>query len=417
MIEFSQIPDKLNYPRDKKSLRAFHSRVVSYFIDRNVILYRSDKQHVVDILNKLTHAVLSQDFIPKFDTDDSVIEFAGNYITDPDSESRNAHNHPELILTVSDIDWSYFDNLNTVSGVKADVVESRESTSDSPLEEHQSVETSSESTKNAFYETAPSIDAMSTLPAPSISIREKDSAKEDLFIQGPKVPRFDVNAPFLYQADGNDILAIYTTLPLVPNKQCEISCTTDINLYSDSDLLKLYPNRFIPTRSEVMYDKEIASKYSLEYDDTLGILIPIEGYTMKDVRDNMIEYPHIFQLRKRIDDDLVNFYSTVEIDGKLHKITEMWDVLKDTKRLPKSRDFMKEYVVRRYLLERDKRNIIHKYPMLGSLNPFLTLFMTPEDYLKYGYYDSVGMARSCVNSRVEYHRSRNPILRRLGYYA
>ena len=74
---------------------------------------------------------------------------------------------------------------------------------------------------------------------------------------------------------------------------------------------------------------------------------------------------------------------------------------------------MKEYVVRRYLLERDISNVQHRYPLWGSLDPFLTLFMPPDEYIKYGYTDIIDLARKCVESRVSYRKSRNPIVRRL----
>lgn len=419
LIEFSQIPDKLKYSGDMLAVRQYHNRVVSYFLNQLTKLSMSDKREIVNMLNKFVYAKIVNDYIDGASSDEGAVRFISNYNPDADIDNYVRKCAPWLYVKVNDIDWSYFDNLlddnlgskndNSISELSD--VQKHEESLDVPNECYEDNHKSDDISKSALVQSQNDIDS-----PPSISSRDNDSTKEDLFIQGPKVPRFDVNAPFLYQVDGNDILAIYTTLPLVPTKQCEISCTTDVNLFSDSDLLKLYPNKFIPTRSDVMYDRNLAEKYSLEYDDMLGILIPIQGFTMKEIRDNIIEYPHIFKLMKRVDNSSVNFYSTVEMQGELHKITEVWGELGDTKRLPKSKDFMKEYVVRRYLLERDRLEITHKYPMLGSLDPFLTLFMSSDDYLKYGYYDKLGMARSCVNSRVEYHRSRNPILRRLGYY-
>lgn len=420
LIEFSQIPDKLKYSRDMLDVRKYHNRVVSYFLNEHRKLSMSDKREIVNMLNKFVYAKLSNDYITSALSDYEVVRFISDYDPDVDIEEHIRRYVPSLLVKVNDIDWSYFDNIEDDTAVNeqddsvseiSDVLQddTQNGVNDRCVEAMSSESNDVKESKDIQIQSE--VDN-----APSISSRDNDSTKEDLFIQGPKVPRFDVNAPFLYQVDGNDVLAIYTTLPLVPSRQCEISCTTDVNLFSDSDLMKLYPNKFIPTRSDVMYDVNLAEKYSLEYDDMLGILIPIQGFTMKEVRDNIIEYPHIFKLMKRVDNSSVNFYSTVELEGELHKITEVWGELEDTKRLPKSKDFMKEYVVRRYLLERDRLEITHKYSMLGSLDPFLTLFMSSDDYLKYGYYDKVGMARSCVNSRVEYHRSRNPILRRLGYY-
>ena len=82
-------------------------------------------------------------------------------------------------------------------------------------------------------------------------------------------------------------------------------------------------------------------------------------------------------------------------------------------KIPYNREFVKEYVVRRYLLERDIYHIHHVYPMFGRLDPFLTLFMPYEEYKKNGYNNSVDIAKQCVKSRVSYKTSRNPVLRRL----
>ena len=81
--------------------------------------------------------------------------------------------------------------------------------------------------------------------------------------------------------------------------------------------------------------------------------------------------------------------------------------------IPYNSDYIKEYVIRRYLLERDVDNIKHNYPLFGTLDPFLTLFTTVEDYINYGYTDVEDIGRQCVKARVAYKQSRNPILRRL----
>lgn len=90
----------------------------------------------------------------------------------------------------------------------------------------------------------------------------------------------------------------------------------------------------------------------------------------------------------------------------MEKIPEM-------KGLKKTWPVIREYVVRRYLLERDIKGIEHKYPMFGTLDPFVTLFMPSKIYREEGYKDSVDIARQCVKSRVSYLQSRNPVIRRL----
>ena len=66
---------------------------------------------------------------------------------------------------------------------------------------------------------------------------------------------------------------------------------------------------------------------------------------------------------------------------------------------------LKEYVIRRYLLERDN-GVEHKYKLRGNLQPYITLFAPPEFYNT----DPVELARTAVKARVEFLRSRNPYL-------
>ena len=49
--------------------------------------------------------------------------------------------------------------------------------------------------------------------------------------------------------------------------------------------------------------------------------------------------------------------------------------------------------------------------MYGTLDPFLTLFTCPEEYEHMGYTDVYQIARNCVESRVSYKQSRDPVLR------
>jgi hypothetical protein len=234
--------------------------------------------------------------------------------------------------------------------------------------------------------------------------------KEDLYIQPPLVPRFDYTKPYVKVIDGNDVLVIYTSLPEIPTKQNEISVTTDVNNMTNVQLLQLYPNQFIRTRSPVMYNE----LPGVPFDDQLGLLIPFNGFTEDQIRRNVIEYPHLYQLRRVTPKGIVSFYHSIEMNGELYPIQDVWDILPDTKNLPKTAEYIKEYVVRRYLLERDS-GVKHNYPMFGSLDRYLTLFTTPAEYAELGVVDDpVELARKCVCSRVSYKQTRNPILRRLG---
>lgn len=233
--------------------------------------------------------------------------------------------------------------------------------------------------------------------------------KTDLYLQGPKVPQFDNKSIWLQGQIGYDKLVIYESLPKIPTKQSDISVTTDVTKMTDAELMRLYPNCFIRTRNEKMYE-EIEG---IDYDENLGILLPICSFTKEQIRDDIIKYPHLYKLVREIDGQLVSFYSHIEINGELVKTLDVWDTLPEAKIIPRQPEFIKEYVVRRYLLERDILGVEHRYPLFGTLYPYLTLFMPSDDYIKFGYTNTHEIVIQCVKSRVSFKQSRNPVIRRL----
>lgn len=238
---------------------------------------------------------------------------------------------------------------------------------------------------------------------------QKPTPKQDLYIQPPMYPQFDVNKIWMQGQDGPTRLVIYTTLPEIPTKQNEISVTTNIDMMRDEEKLALFPNVLIKTRAPIMYEPQ----EGLEFDEKLGIILPIEGFTKEQVKQNILEYPHLFKLQREYNNDLVSMYSTIEIDGELKNISDVWNTLPESKVIPAQSEFIKEYTVRRYLLERDIKGIKHNYPLYGSLDPYLTLFMPASDYAAYGQTDALELANKCILSRVRYKQTRNPIIRRL----
>lgn len=232
--------------------------------------------------------------------------------------------------------------------------------------------------------------------------------KEDLFITIPKYPKV---------ADASSSLPnnIRVSLPLVPSKQSEISATTDVNNMSEEDLLNLFPNTFIRTRSPLMYKP----RQGITLDPDYGLLIPVEGFTDAQVRDSIIRYPHIFQLARQMEDGtFTSFYNDMEIDGELVNILKVWKYLPEAKIIDidslnstsEQIEFIKEYAIRRYILERDIAGVKHKFDVRGSLPEFMTLFMPASMYTKEGYGNSIDIAKKCVSARVSYLRTRNPRL-------
>lgn len=241
----------------------------------------------------------------------------------------------------------------------------------------------------------------------------EEANPEDLYLTGPRVPRFDPEQKYVSKIIEGTEFAIYRSLPDIPTRQCEISVTTDPRILSDMDYLRLYPNIIFYTRPPEMYYR----LENVEYDQILGSILKVSGFTKKQLRDNIIKYPHLENIMRigysKGERLLVEFGRYIEIDGKLHRTKDIWSELSDTKHLPKSKVLMQEYVVRRYLLERDIKGVDHKYKMFGELDPFLTLFMPRNSYINMGYKDTLDIAKQCVNSRISYLKSRNPVLRRI----
>ena len=231
-----------------------------------------------------------------------------------------------------------------------------------------------------------------------------ETPKEYLYLKAPQYPRFDAIKYWFNTYIGTEQFFMHPSLPIIPEKQADISCTTEVDKMTDSELLRLFPNHIIRTRAPIMYEP----LDDIPMDKDLGLLIPIEGYTSEQIRENIIKYPHLFQLTRFYNNEELNFYKHIEIEGKLCSILEVWDTLPISKILPKTVEFIKEYVVRKYLLDRDN-GFEHKFPLRGTLEPYLTLFAPAEFYENQ---NPVELAKTCVKSRVRYLQSRNPYLER-----
>lgn len=382
-IKFTSISERYQVPKNYKyKLSTLHSSLIEYVCShyQNTNKY---KQRVTDALNILTYCVLDNE-VPPFDwTADSPLG------TMPDVDMNRVEQVlGGIYLRPEFIEWDVeptdnFDSLLTSAPV---------TTSGTKIE------------TSAFKQPTRS----STVSSLETKKSVRETQKEDLYIKAPTYPQFDYNKPWLSRQDGMDKLVIYTTLPEVPTKQNEISVTTDLSSITDSELLALYPDRIIHTRSAVLYE----DCEGLEVDPDLGVILPIRDYTRDQLIDNIIRYPHLYKLQRVVGEDIRSFYTDIEIGGKLYPVSEVWDDLPESKVIPKQSEYIKEYVVRRYILE-EESGMYHKYPMYGTLLPYLTLFMPISEYIKRGYSDTTNIVKQCVSSRVSFKQSRNPILRRL----
>lgn len=238
--------------------------------------------------------------------------------------------------------------------------------------------------------------------------------KEDLYLAPYEVPSIDLDRIFFERKLDDYHFIMYESYPPVPTVQNEITCTTNEAILTNRDRMKLYPNRYIKTRPRELYNAVVG----MEYHELLGSIVPVNGFTTEQIIDNIIRYPHFHCMRRIAGDGsygnaFTPFWGQIEIDGELYKLNDVWKDLPESRIIPKTKEFMKEYQIRRYLLERDA-GIKHKYPLQGELGEFITLFMTPDMYIQLGYADVEEMAKKCVHNRIKFHRTRNPMLRRFG---
>lgn len=407
-IKFTDIPEKYAIPRQYRSKQnEVHTAVVIY-VYSNYKDTKKFRQKVVDVLNSLTYCII-----------DGVLPSMNWKTSDPINTA------PELDM--EEVEKTLGDFYLVPDAIEWDMIPASEIPEDdlrnpnlavsisSPVQEIKSNPEPIVATQvpSSILVTPvvnrPLRDAKKGQPREAKKTSSKVTQKEDLYIQPPKCPRFDINKVWMAIQVGGDNLVIYTTLPEIPTKQNEISITTNVDSMTDSELMALYPNQLIHTRNPAMY-----IKYSgLDYDEDLGSIFPISGFSKEQIIDNIIRYPHLFRLRKvGPNNELSTFFHSIEINGELFPIQDIWDNLPDAKLIPRDSEFIKEYVIRRYLLE-EQAGIPHKYKMAGNLGPFLTLFMPPNKYIEKGYTDTIGIVKQCVISRVCYKQSRSPILRRI----
>lgn len=377
-MKFTNIPDSLPYPiRYKATLSTLHSEVVSYVIDT----YEDDptyRNQTIKLMNKISIAVLSGDSV-NLNTKLSIAELCQSIVIESDIDYNDFLDG--IYIPTKDVEWD------------VEPVEHKPYEEPAPTVVSEPPMTFEEECAAAVKKMIPTPKSELFLTWPVIALRD-----EDTFILNFTDPR-----------DGSE-WALHPTYPTIPKKQREISATTDESLMSDRDILYLFPNRFIRTRADCMY----TPVPGLEFDEKLGVIIPIEGFTTEQVRESIIKYPHIYKPDRftGYKDETHSFYDFIEIDGELLPSRKVWSSLPESKLMPSTIDFLKEYVVRRYLLERDILGIKHKYPMRGSFEPFFTLFTTPEDYKEFGYSDPVALGRAAVRARVSWFWTRNPAVHR-----
>lgn len=375
-IRFTSISENYQVQRNvKATLSELYSSVITY-VTKHYDGTLAYKQTVVRVINILTYAAYASEMLP---TNWSKLN---PFVNIPDIDDDTIQDTiGDIYLTVDAIEWDVpvVDTPNPTLPVL----------------------------------TGTSFKPVSAFVTPSVKdVTIKETPATDLYIQAPELPQFDVTKPWVQKQCGSDLMTIYTTLPEIPKRQRDISITTNIDKMTDADLLNLYPNHFIRTRAKELYIPQT----NMDFDKDLGVILPIDDYSKEQIIDNIIKYPHLYKLvreqKTNNGSELVSFYAYMEIGGELVDTLSIWDSLEISKWIPKNAEFIKEYVVRKYLMDIEYKGAKYNYPIYGTLDPYLTLFMSAEDYMRRGF-DAIDLAKQCVKSRVSYKQSRSPVLRRI----
>lgn len=384
---FTQIPEKLKYePSVRGRLSSMHSDLIIE-VSKTYTGRFQDRKNAIKAMNVASYLLLTGDS-SVYDWDPC--KFIKDVPHIPDELCRSSLG--KMYIPLKDVVW----DIDIVSPTDSEVSTTSQILTDTEI-------------RNQYENKFKKLSEYSDSKTEEVGQIIVPTNKSDLYLQPPTIPKFDYTKVWISKVIGGTTYCIYESLPKIPVKQNQISVTTDVSLMTYEDIRKLYPNVFIKTRPNCMYE-HVPGIY---YHNLLGCVIPIKGFTREQVIDNIIRYPHIFRLTRNVHGDSINFYSSIEVDGELYPISEFWGELEESASIPYNVDFVKEYVVRRYLLERDIKHIKHNYPVVEQFNAFLTLFMPISNYIEFGYTDIETIGRTCVNSRVLYKRSKNPVMRRI----
>ena len=242
--------------------------------------------------------------------------------------------------------------------------------------------------------------------------------RSDISLLTSTMPAIDCTQIYLKSLDlAGRPIDVYPTLPTIPTNQCEVSATTNIDTMIDMDFLKMFPHEVIRARHPMMYGTftDVVNVHGdpmeIEVDEVLGYIPVINGYTREQIIDNIIKYPQFTYWYRQEGRDRTPFTKYVEIDGELVPRMKWLRESKDPdlNNVPGNEYFIKDYMYRKYILDEEYGGIKHRYPPFGTYGPFMSLFMPKELYHKFGYKDAASIGRQCVQNRIDFFRSRNPL--------
>ncbi len=425
MLNLSQLIDCYEVPQKFKSQLASAHSYVYKIISEVFIQSNLKKVEWTKAINTITYIVFKGDHFPirwnRFYPIDNLPDI-------DDDELKSVLG--KYYLTPTGICWDVTpvklpeETIDRINEAVENVKKHNESTS-SPDNANHSVVLSNTNRPLANVKRNPNkLEVQKTDQVDLTSANKLTSIDDVLLDPGfPYVPCVDFNDIwYIGKDDWGEEYGIPKSLPIIPERQSDVTATTDVSRMVDSDFMKLYPNHIMKLRAPRMY-QHYEDYYELDYDDDLGVIFPIRGFDRDQIVDNIIKYPDIINIglgrvgkRKQFPGDTSPqtiweaFQTRIEIDGELKLVTQdLWNESPELSKLPPNRAFQQEYIVRKYLLEREYGKQYIKEPF-GEIHPFTTLFMPPEQYIKRGYTDVVGMAKACVKGRVHYFRSRKDFL-------
>lgn len=364
------------------------SQLIEYAESNYKGSYKERNQYIYLVNSLIYYKVVGDSVLDSWDPDDPL-----NTIDIIDDEYELKSTLGDLYIDPKSILWDI--DIPKNDDIKDEVLEVS-STLDLDASKQESTYNADSSSKNSNIE---------------IPHADSDSLKyrSTISLSFPIYPSINTQKLYTigYDMAGRQI-PIYQTLPSIPKLQNDISITTDVDAMTEDNLLSLYPDTIIYPRRDEMYVAQDGYKFH----SLFGFIPDIDGFTEDQVIQNIIEYPIFNFMYRNIDGDRISFMKHIEIDGKLIPSKEAIHYISDIEKLPAGNVFLWDYVVRRYLLERDIKHIQHKYPLMGSFTSYMTLFMPVSEYKKYiNGFDPIDTARKCVIGRRDFYKSRNPLLK------
>ena len=436
LIKFSEIADYYQRKCRPKSIAAKVYIGVSELLWEYALQVRTRKgrSHFCDVINRVVHSYLndpsyrySKNQVPTISEDVYLESELGDLYLTPDQVDFSE------VEDLTEGEYEYIDRMSSIDDAGPDEVvgeenltkpksmESIQSRTDEPVDLNNVsvVDLMMESQQEHKPEEFHVPPGYELFYAGTTSDGYKVSQdRSDVSLLTSTMPAIDCTQVYLKSLDlAGRPINVYPTLPAIPTNQCEVSATTNIDTMIDIDFLKMFPNEVIRARHPMMYGTftDVVNVHGdpmeIEVDEVLGYIPVINGYTREQIIDNIIKYPQFTYWYRQEGRDRTPFTKYMEIDGELVPRMKWLRESKDPDldNVPGNEYFIKDYMYRKYILDEEYGGVKHKYPPFGTYGPFMSLFMPKELYHKFGYKDVASIGRQCVQNRIDFFRSRNPL--------